>query len=118
MSRNITEFLNGRSESVKLKAEKIELALTDDLKSGANKLLKQEQNALKRVGSIRSEISRLQGDIAEIQTTIKDGQDLIVKFKRLSKELGVPEPKELSTFLRLLSDAESKYKQWLNDYNI
>jgi TPP-dependent 2-oxoacid decarboxylase len=82
MSRNITEFLNSKSESVKLKAEKIELALLDDIKKEYASIMSMVKKSEEAISKAKT--SAVMGD-----SMINDFNSEVDKLEKLAKELGV-----------------------------
>ena len=99
MSRNITEFLNSRSESVKLKAEKIELGLAQDLQKKYGEIISSGT-------SIRQEELAVRKKYEAVSKEMKALGDDINKAWKMAKDLGVDD----SEFKRLSSQADRDWR--------
>ena len=95
-----------------LSAQKVELALIDDVKA----LTKELDSVLSRMDKEGDELARLLGDAIRKQRVLEDLNDkqqdisknaikVIQEVEKASKELGVPNPKELNTLIKKYQDA-------------
>jgi K+/H+ antiporter YhaU regulatory subunit KhtT len=95
-----------------LSAQKVELALIDDVKA----LTKELDSVLSRMDKEGDELGRLLGDAIRKQRVLEDLNDkqqdisknaikVIQEVEKASKELGVPNPNELNALMKKYRDA-------------
>jgi len=96
MSRNITEFLNSRSESVKLKAEKIELTVVSDME-------KEMKLAIKELSSVDSFVAKAKQPIEDAKSANRaagvaanNALKMYASFASSAKELGIDVPSNVA----------------------
>jgi hypothetical protein len=96
MSRNITEFLNSKSESVKLKAEKIELTVVSDME-------KEMKLAAKELSSVDSFVAKARQPIEDAKSANRaagvaanNALKMYASFASSAKELGIDVPSNVA----------------------
>ena len=109
--KNVLKNLK-KETKVELEAQKVELALIDDVKA----LTKELENILSAMDKEGDELGRLLGDAIKKQRVLEGLNDkqidisrkaikVIQDVEKASKELGVPNPKELNVLIKKYRDA-------------
>ena len=92
MSRNITEFLNSKSESVKLKAEKIELTVVSDMEKEIKLAIKELSNVNSSVAKAKQPIEDAKSANRAAGVAANNALKKYDAFSKSAKELGIDVP--------------------------
>jgi len=92
MSRNITEFLNSRSESVKLKAEKIELTVVSDMEKEMKLAIKELSSGDSFVAKAKQPIEDAKSANRAAGVAANNALKMYASFASSAKELGIDVP--------------------------
>jgi hypothetical protein len=107
-----------RENKTKLKAEKIELGMMDDIASKVKEARKfMEVAEGKGLSSLKATIKKVENDFIKGYRASSDGIDLIVKIEKQLKELGVATPSELKGYDNLLKSWQNIADKWIDQLN-
>jgi hypothetical protein len=107
-----------RENKTKLKAEKIELGMMDDIASKVKEARKfMEVAEGKGLSSLKATIKKVENDFIKGYRASSDGIDLIEKIEKQLKELGVATPSELKGYDNLLKSWQNIADKWIGQLN-
>jgi hypothetical protein len=107
-----------RENKTKLKAEKIELGMMDDIASKVKEARKfMEVAEGKGLSSLKATIKKVENDFIKGYRASSDGIDLIEKIEKQLKELGVATPSELKGYDNLLKSWQNIADKWIDQLN-
>tara|TARA_R110000772_G_scaffold45418_1_gene104064 strand:+ start:177 stop:599 length:423 start_codon:yes stop_codon:yes gene_type:complete len=106
MSRNITEFLNSKSESVKLKAEQVKLGVADDILKGIGNA----EALLAEAKAFKDKEDKAWAEVKKLEDLVVKQEGVAGKVSEAAPKIGSKMDKLANSMLTTYNKAESAAK--------